>query len=155
MQITAHGLTPSYKHSSRATHASFKSTSVSNGNRKGPHRPPPSSSVSRWRLLGRCSWFETPVPRQMSCDIPGFSCVFLSPCLFPPSVTFSRMISYLPRSALPAAVLYSITVFAPHGLIVTTASSALHSCPVSLGHQVEDSLLPSSPYPRTHTHAHV
>ena len=43
LQITTHGLTPSYKHSSRPTHASFKSTSVSNGNRKAPHRPPPSS----------------------------------------------------------------------------------------------------------------
>jgi len=42
-QITTRGLTPSYKHSSRPTHASFKSTSASNGNCKAPHRPLPSS----------------------------------------------------------------------------------------------------------------
>ena len=40
-QITTRGLTPSYKHSFRPTHASFKSTSASNGNCKAPHRPLP------------------------------------------------------------------------------------------------------------------
>ena len=39
LQITTRGLTPSYKHSSRPTHASFKSTSASNVNRRSTPAP--------------------------------------------------------------------------------------------------------------------
>jgi len=56
LQITTHGLTPSYKHSSRPTHASFKSTGVSNGNLKAPHWSAPwGRGQSGWEAAHGCA----------------------------------------------------------------------------------------------------